>query len=815
MAEKGTSNKELPLAGVVLCFTSILPEQRTDLATVASQMGAIHKFDLTSDVTHLIVGEINTPKYKFVARERSDVTVLKPEWIEAVRQSWMQGEDTDIRALEEHHRLPTFAGLSICITGFEDMAFRNYVQNTAAANGAEFKKDLTKGVTHLVALNTEGQKYKFATQWNIKVVTVKWFSDSIERGMVLEETLYHPLLPQEKQGAGAWNRSLPAAKEKVPLNDSSSNPRPRKLRRIASAKLGDQNEGIWGDIVGTGFENTDLKGSRDSQPKSNGPVPSRSASVIQEAKSFASETTFPDAQGSHQQTPEIASNRQDGFLQDCYFFVSGFSSRQTSVLRQHLSFNGAQLVESLSEFSRPDIPKRGHSLYIIVSYKTPKSEIPSTEDMAFECEVVTDMWLERCLDAKTLVPPEAHVACTPVPKFPMPEFHGMKICSTGFSRIDLLHLSKLVGLIGASYNEYLTPSASVLLCNDPRSVNHDKLRHTSEWGIPAVSADWLWVSIQTGEKKSFEPYIIRKQLSQKDKGLELRAGSRTEKERRPDNSDKTNKDTQPNTNNGPAEMKENIPNIQKTGHAKKLSKPTENDEQLKKKSEIPQKRPALYQSASPSPSKDQDQNTAGSSIKRSESTHSTSSAAPSAIDLAVSGILKNARTANTRQGSDLGELNDGVRSRKRKPLLGRAPSHPNEHMGFSRASSIDTLNEDGCGSAVESDTGTRSNSRGGPSFTSLINGGRVEFDEDASLGRVDEYPDSQEPAMTQLNYEDPDAVAMREEFLSHAGKLVNKKPSADQKLVVGEVKELEDVGWGTGRRTRKAAKPAEDLESQF
>lgn len=213
------------------------------------------------------------------------------------------------------------------------MAFRNYVQNTAAANGAEFKKDLTKGVTHLVALNTEGQKYKFATQWNIKVVTVKWFSDSIERGMVLEETLYHPLLPQEKQGAGAWNRSLPAAKEKVPLNDSSSNPRPRKLRRIASAKLGDQNEGIWGDIVGTGFENTDLKGSRDSQPKSNGPVPSRSASVIQEAKSFASETTFPDAQGSHQQTPEIASNRQDGFLQDCYFFVSGFSSRQVCITK--------------------------------------------------------------------------------------------------------------------------------------------------------------------------------------------------------------------------------------------------------------------------------------------------------------------------------------------------------------------------------------------------------------------------------------------------------------------------------------------------
>jgi hypothetical protein len=83
-------------------------------------MGAVHKYDLTSDVTHLLVGETNTEKYKFVARERSDVLVLVPEWIEAVRQSWMDGGDTDLHALEQKYRLPTFHGLSICVTGFED-----------------------------------------------------------------------------------------------------------------------------------------------------------------------------------------------------------------------------------------------------------------------------------------------------------------------------------------------------------------------------------------------------------------------------------------------------------------------------------------------------------------------------------------------------------------------------------------------------------------------------------------------------------------------------------------------------------------------
>ncbi|KAH2546634.1 hypothetical protein KXW97_000706 [Aspergillus fumigatus] len=713
------------------------------------QMGAAHKFDLTSDVTHLLVGEINTAKYKFVARERSDVVVLKPEWVEAVRQSWMQGEDTDIRALEQQYRLPTFMGLAICITGFEDMAYRNYIQDTAIAHGADFRKDLTKSVTHLIARNTEGQKYKFATQWNIKVVTMKWFTDSIERGMVLEETLYHPLLPQEQQGVGAWNRTAPPAKEKAADAENSSNPRPRKLRRIASTKLVDQNEGIWNAIVGAGFENNELRLSTNSQLKNEDVTSSkitRKASVVQEAKSFASETTFAEAQGSRQDTSEVRQASNNGFLDGCYFFIYGFSPKQTSVLRHHLSYNGAQLVSSLSELSRPAVPKRGHGLYKIVSYKTPRSEIPSTDDLAFDCDVVTDMWLERCLEAKTLVPPESHIACTPLPVFPIPGFHGMKICSTGFSRIDLLHLSKLVDLIGATYDEYLTPKASVL------------------------------------------------RLSQHEKSLEVRAGSRTEQKDVFESSDKPNRSAKPDS--GTRESKKHgINGSTKSTPVEKPSKPSSEDESVK--APPPYKRPS--QSASVSPTKEtRPPNTASPSNKRKAPDHVTTSA-QAAIELAVSGFLKQARTANSRSKSDTTDQeSDSLRRRRRKPLLGRAPSHSSAQGVFSRASSIDTLNEDGCGSAVES--------IGAEGFNSFLTGGRFEPSE--SQRRIEEQ-ENEEPAMTQLNYEDPDAVKMREELFSHAGKLSNKTKSSDQGVIVGEVRELEDIGWGTGRRTRKAVKDSE------
>jgi DNA replication regulator DPB11 len=100
------------------------------MAEVAIQMGAEHKLDLTSDVTHLIVGDSNTPKYKYVAKEREDIKILRLEWIEAVRQAWMQGEEVNLEALEEEYRLPTFAGLKMCVTGFEDCEFLEVCERT-------------------------------------------------------------------------------------------------------------------------------------------------------------------------------------------------------------------------------------------------------------------------------------------------------------------------------------------------------------------------------------------------------------------------------------------------------------------------------------------------------------------------------------------------------------------------------------------------------------------------------------------------------------------------------------------------------------
>jgi hypothetical protein len=223
-------------------------------------MGADHKLDLTSDTTHLIVGSTDSLKYQYVAREREDITVIQPEWIKAVRDVWVDDLPLDLNALTQRYRVPTLAGLKICITGFDDLSFRAQLQKNVTDNGGVYTGDLTKDVTHLIAARPEGKKYEYGMQWQTKVVSLKWYKETLERGMQLDESLYHPTVSVAEQGAGAWNRkarSSPQLGKRLREENAGPEP-PRKLRRTASARLGSQSQDMWSDIVGgAGFDAQD------------------------------------------------------------------------------------------------------------------------------------------------------------------------------------------------------------------------------------------------------------------------------------------------------------------------------------------------------------------------------------------------------------------------------------------------------------------------------------------------------------------------------------------------------------------------------
>lgn len=224
------------------------------MAAIAKEMGAIHKLDLTTDTTHLIVGSIDTPKYNYTAKERPDIKALRPEWLEAVRNSWMQGGDTDVAALEKEYRIPALDGLRICVTGFDDPQQRAIITTAINANGASYHGDLSRYVTHLIAAAPNGKKYEYAGQWGIKIVALEWLQDSLTRGLVLDESCYHPSMPIEERGKGAIIRQMISPQSLGKRRRDEDQPpqttelRKRKLRRTTSNRLESQNDNMWADI---------------------------------------------------------------------------------------------------------------------------------------------------------------------------------------------------------------------------------------------------------------------------------------------------------------------------------------------------------------------------------------------------------------------------------------------------------------------------------------------------------------------------------------------------------------------------------------
>ncbi|KIW64241.1 hypothetical protein PV04_09188 [Phialophora macrospora] len=488
---------EQPLQGVMLCFTSIGPEDRTRYADLAIKMGAEHKLDLTSDTSHLIVGSTDTLKYQYVAREREDIKVLLPEWIEAVRDHWINDLPLDLNALALKYRVPTLAGLKICITGFDDLVFRAQLQKNVKENGGEYTGDLTKDVTHLIAAKPEGKKYEYGMQWQKKVVSLKWYKDSLERGMQLDETLYHPTVPVAEQGVGAWNRrQRPSPQLGKRTREEITGPEPsRKLRRTASVRLGSQNQDMWSDIVGgAGFEAT-TDGRPPLKPSVSMPSlrrPDTAAIVAEDVRS--------------DRVPAVsnpANTHPEGYLAGCHFMVHCLHQQKNEHLRRILTSLGATIITEAQTQGIIELDK----LFVILPHNVATAGAVPSGTIPDGFQVVSELWLEKCMVAKSFIAPENY-PLGDVIREPRTSLRDLTINVSGFDGIENVHIIKIVTLLGGTYTKAFTSATSVLICR-ATFARRDKLELAHHLGIPVVTEGWLWSTIRDQAKASINDHLLQ------------------------------------------------------------------------------------------------------------------------------------------------------------------------------------------------------------------------------------------------------------------------------------------------------------------
>jgi len=322
--------------------------------------------------------------------------------------------------------------------------------------------------------------------------------------MILEEKLYDPNVPPEERGKGAWDRTKPKRTSlgKRSREDSTGEKSKRKLRRTASTKLSNQNDSMWGDIVGGG--GTVLQVARSGMwdvADETPPIPNDKLLRTEAEASPPDPPTLPN-------TVNFQSLLA-GFFSGSRFYFHGFNKSKKQILCNHMLPQDAEISSTLEEFlasTNQDSIRR----FRVVPSDLAESDHP---DMPLDrqVETVTEWWVERCLHYKKFVDPKDHVIGRPFPLFPIPEFKEMTISSAAFAGIDLLHMTKAVELLGAKYSEAFTKQSSILLTKTTIGLRKDKLSAAQEWKIPIVDAIWLWDSIEAGTKLPLQKYRFRGQ----------------------------------------------------------------------------------------------------------------------------------------------------------------------------------------------------------------------------------------------------------------------------------------------------------------
>lgn len=760
--------------------------KQTELAAWAAEMGAEHKLDLTSDVTHLIVGETQTPKYKYVAREREDVKCLREEWIPAVRQTWMEGVDVPLQLLEDQYRLPTFHELKVCITGFEDPDQRKELETLINKHGGEYRGDLRKDCTHLLCFTPAGAKYASAKAWgNICTVSIEWLTMSIERGLILDEQYFDPSLPPEVRGKDAWKRMerrSPSLK-RTRTDDMKTGPS-RKLRRTASSRFA--SDSVWQDLLPTDAPNAAAvtgaaRASGDESLETN-----TAKDGLQSGISADSLHGIAGRANASIAKPTI----RRGLFFGKRFLLHGFDSRRIQLLRQHLESQDAEVECDVAVFSQQSTTSDIDAKFTIIPHSSSDEEVRSVPQTT-DTQLVTELWVEKCLHSKAYIEPQSIHGPF---KHPVAGFDKLSISSTGFEGVDLMHVTKIVKLLGATYSDSLTKKTSLVLCQG-ESMTRQKFKHAIAWGIPAIQSAWLWECAQSGELKAWDDLL--EQPNMQIRPLVQKAAPLVEgqppamlcaKKQLLGRSLATSNDA----------LSISKPVTTKTSSGKQAS------EQLTSRMQVIP-RPSTLIDAERQPRA----NTATEALREV-----SPNLQPPTIEMADKGdatlvsslhsLLAKTRKQASQTATD---SCNGKKPRKRR-ILGRARSDLSTRSNVSRAGSIDSMNTDGMGTPLEA--GSRPSpvkpkakpvlheDDAGPVSAELL----LSNDELRCNRHDDE--NTQAPAMTQIGYDDSEAVMWRAKLAKKmsASKEGIPDTARDDEESCARKPVLRDSGGTVSKRTR-------------
>eukprot|EP00039_Didymoeca_costata_P010760 m.145750 g.145750 ORF g.145750 m.145750 type:complete len:1399 (-) comp14955_c0_seq2:168-4364(-) len=470
--------------GSNICVTGMEPDERKRISVLTKQNGGIYSAELTCDVTHLLAAEASGSKYLF-ARQRK-IPVVHPQWFdESVRiggQADISAERFQVAGTSESSSM-ILAPVEETRCGFELTAEEKDIKVThnpenqyfdgmfmflseianerqqlmsrlIRAGGGFRTTEISSDVTHVIFFGVEPssqivQKCELLAQPPI-FVRDTWVLECAKEGkeVSVESYLYN-------------NGKNLADKAEVVLA-----PPAKKIRREVIEPENVKSEDM--DILSLFTD--------DCKPNSK-----------------KKEDHCPPAANKTKQEPNDESEDEVKNL----FYGLALTVKSPPIPKASVDLVQSTVITQGGKFT--ELEKEAD---FIVMLQTWSKSGPPKDPFA-----VSTCWFEACMDAGRLWDPLSFPLFVPCKVTGTP-LTSTIICTSGFEEPYRGHIENLCTAAGAHVlRDFKRSKCTHLICCGATGKKYEK---SFEWGIPAVSIDWLIKSAECGIKLPHQNFLVDK-----------------------------------------------------------------------------------------------------------------------------------------------------------------------------------------------------------------------------------------------------------------------------------------------------------------
>ncbi|ODV96919.1 hypothetical protein PACTADRAFT_48708 [Pachysolen tannophilus NRRL Y-2460] len=418
-------------------------------------MGGEHFNHLMSDVNYLIVGDRDTEKYRYSVRNRADIKFIRPNAILKIHEAWISGDDSSINI--DDYLLPIFDHLNICLSRLNNHSMKQKIIELVEQNGGSITDSLTVNNHCVITNEKKGKRYDKALIWQIPTVGPIWIYDSIKRKAALEFKYYDisKLETSEigKESCLVWEKLENFNNIDIKTNKRKLNQDNNDITTLKIPKKRENN--LWGDIMG----NVRPPSKKIIENKIWDEVNINNNNEEEEEK-FENLTTKSNINRPIQE-------EQDQQISQLFlgfnFAIYGYDEwKKISTLIKVIRSHCGEVSVSPENDDKILLNDQTITHFLIPSTfeisKLPQKFLEFINK--YDIKLITEWFIERCLHYNEI---KYDKWILPIKNINLK--FNLKICISGFSGIELLHIVKLIKLLGCEYCETLNSSRDLLIIN--------------------------------------------------------------------------------------------------------------------------------------------------------------------------------------------------------------------------------------------------------------------------------------------------------------------------------------------------------------